>query len=435
MGKKPFKASHVERRYNTYFAVLYVPADVRHIIKKAKFYKSTETDNQKQAEAIAAVWVINWKNQIEKARSIVQSNAADKDVNSAIKLYEEYLSNSNPMLVREIMEEEEFRIRHQQGERAADIFKDIASGKQRHLKSLESGWLKNEKDKGLAEKTIDQMKSDVELLYDPFPTANLLTFKNVELFLLALGTHHQLSASSIKRITGSCRNFYRYLQKVKELPPDLPNPFVVPEDFRISNKPNSKAKFKTEPWQPFDTDDIVFLHECAILKGDEQLANLILVGAYTGARIEEICSIRCKDIDLKSMSIRITDSKTEAGRRIIPIHSQLRDRIVGMMEQSSDDYLISGLSPNKYGDRSNAVGKRFGRLKTAEEYGPQHVFHSIRKTLVTLLENHGVGENVAADIVGHEKPRITYGLYSGGTTLDVMREAIERITYDFTPAS
>lgn len=435
MGKKPFKASHVERRYNTYFAVLYVPADVRHIIKKAKFYKSTETDNQKQAEAIAAVWVINWKNQIEKARLIVQSNAADKDVNSAIKLYEEYLSNSNPMLVKEIMEEEEFRIRHQQGERAADIFKDIASGMQRHLKSLESGWLKNEKDKGLAEKTIDQMKSDVELLYDPFPTANLLTFKNVELFLLALGTHHQLSASSIKRITGSCRNFYRYLQKVKELPPDLPNPFVVPEDFRISNKPNSKAKFKTEPWQPFDSDDIVFLYQCATLKGDEQLANLILVGAYTGARIEELCSIRCKDIDLKSMSIRITDSKTEAGRRVIPIHTQLQDRIVGMMEQSSDDYLISGLSPNKYGDRSNAVGKRFGRLKTAEEYGPQHVFHSIRKTLVTLLENHGVGENVAADIVGHEKPRITYGLYSGGTTLEVMREAIERITYDFPTAS
>jgi hypothetical protein len=48
-----------------------------------------------------------------------------------------------------------------------------------------------------------------------------------------------------------------------------------------------------------------------------------------------------------------------------------------------------------------------------------------------MLENKGVGENVAADIVGHEKPRITYGLYSGGTTLDVMREALERISYEF----
>jgi len=125
MAPKSFKPSHVELRYNTYFAVLYVPADVRHIIKKVKFYKSTKTGNLKQAEAIAAVWVINWKNQIDKARSIVQSNAADKDINSAVKLYEEYLSNDNPMLVKEIMEEEEFRLRREQGERTADIFKDL----------------------------------------------------------------------------------------------------------------------------------------------------------------------------------------------------------------------------------------------------------------------------------------------------------------------
>ena len=94
---------------------------VRHIIKKAKFYKSTETNNLKQAEAIAAVWVINWKNQIEKARTIVNVNSADANVQSATKLYEEYLANDNPMRVKEIMEEEEIRIRHEQGETAGDV--------------------------------------------------------------------------------------------------------------------------------------------------------------------------------------------------------------------------------------------------------------------------------------------------------------------------
>ena len=140
MAKKPFKPSHVELRYRTYFALLYVPKDVRHIIKKAKFYKSTETDNLKQAEAIAAVWVINWKRQIEKARSIIQANSANADINSAIKLYEEQLSNDNPLLVKEIMEEEEIRIRREQGERPADIFKSLASGKQRYLKNIEPEW-------------------------------------------------------------------------------------------------------------------------------------------------------------------------------------------------------------------------------------------------------------------------------------------------------
>jgi integrase len=431
MGNKPFKASHVERRYNTYYAVLYVPADVRHIIRKAKFYRSTETDDLKKAEAIAAVWVINWKNQIEKARSIVNANSNDPNVQSATKLYEEYLASDSPLLVKEIMEEEVIRVRREQGERAADIFKTLASGEQRNLKSLEADWLKNEKEKGLEDKTIDQMRSDIALLYDPFPTANMLTQKNIEVFLTYLGTTGNLSASSIKRITGACRNFYKYLQKIKEVPIDLPNPFVVPEDFKISNKPNSKAKFKTEPWRPFEPDDIIYLHTCATLKGDIQLADLILIGAYTGARIEEICSIKCQDIDDKTSSIRITDSKTEAGKRLIPIHSKLKDRIKQLVAKSDDDFVITGLTKNKYGDRSNAVGKRFGRLKSLEGYESQHVFHSIRKTLVTMLENQGIGENVAADIVGHEKPRITYGLYSGGTTLGVMREAIERISYDF----
>nr|RDS94676.1 hypothetical protein DWF04_18535 [Cereibacter sphaeroides f. sp. denitrificans] len=60
---------------------------------------------------------------------------------------------------------------------------------------------------------------------------------------------------------------------------------------------------------------------------------------------------------------------------------------------------------------------------------PIYVFHSIRKTVATKLENAGVAENVAADILGHEKPNITFGLYSGGTSLEVRQAAIELIDY------
>lgn len=59
------------------------------------------------------------------------------------------------------------------------------------------------------------------------------------------------------------------------------------------------------------------------------------------------------------------------------------------------------------------------------------MFHSIRKTVVTLLEDAGVSENLTADIMGHEKPRITYGLYSGGHSLTSMKEAIEKIHCPF----
>ena len=87
------------------------------------------------------------------------------------------------------------------------------------------------------------------------------------------------------------------------------------------------------------------------------------------------------------------------------------------------------LTVNKYGDRSNRIGKRFGRLKTDLGFGSQLVFHSIRKTVVAILENAGVAENVVADIVGHEKTTMTYGLYSGGLSLAVKREALDKLAY------
>ena len=45
------------------------------------------------------------------------------------------------------------------------------------------------------------------------------------------------------------------------------------------------------------------------------------------------------------------------------------------------------------------------------------------------LENAGVPENVVANIVGHEKTTMTYGLYSGGLSLAVKREALAKLTY------
>jgi len=273
------------------------------------------------------------------------------------------------------------------------------------------------------------MASDVELLTDQFPTAPLITIKSVDLWIRHIAKKGELTASSVNRIIGSGKNFFKYLQLIKEVPQSESNPFIVPTEFKISNKPNSKSINKTQSWLPFSPKEIVGLHQDA-LNEHQTLADLILIAMHTGARIEEICSLLCKHINLHEQSITIVDAKTEAGERTIPIHPFIKDRIEELIEESTDDYLLTGLTKNKYGDRSNAIGKRFGRLKTKHNFSSRYVFHSIRKTFTTMLENAGVGENLAADIVGHEKPRITYGLYSGGASLEVMREAIKKITYE-----
>ncbi len=420
------KPSYLDKRYKTYFAVLYVPKDVRHIIGKAKFYKSTETGDRKLAESIASIYVREWQAKIDAARA----NSDDPIIQSAIEI-RKILKSSPAYLVADVIDEEVARLRIENKSLHADSFEVIAKGKKKHLKTLIKSWQKNEHDKGLKQKTIDQMTSDVTLLINQFPSANLLTRKNINLWIKQIGRNN-LTASSINRIIKSCRNFYKYLQLINEVTEeDDSDPFIVPTEFKLTKKVNAKSINKVQSWVPFEVEEIIFLYKEAI-KENQSLSDLILIAMHTGARIEEICSLRCKDIDLDEASFTISDAKTKAGIRTIPIHSFIKPRVKKLVINSTDDYLLPNLSKNKYGDRSNALGKRFGRLKEKHQFTSRHVFHSIRKTFTTLLENNGVSENVAADIVGHEKPRITYGLYSGGSTLETMREAIEKIRYKLT---
>lgn len=49
--------------------------------------------------------------------------------------------------------------------------------------------------------------------------------------------------------------------------------------------------------------------------------------------------------------------------------------------------------------------------------------------MITKLEQADVSESVTADIVGHEKKTITYGLYSGGSSMAQKIEVIEKIKF------
>ena len=164
---------------------------------------------------------------------------------------------------------------------------------------------------------------------------------------------------------------------------------------------------------------------------DTALADLITLGLYTGARIEELCRLRVDDIIVEDnhRALRIAKSKTQAGTRTVPLHSAITYLVDRLAADSKDGYLVFSKSKNQYDERSTGLSRRFGRLKSSLGYGPELVFHSLRKTVTTKLEQAGVSEGIAADIVGHEKQTITYGLYSGGTSMAQKMEAINNITY------
>jgi integrase len=75
------------------------------------------------------------------------------------------------------------------------------------------------------------------------------------------------------------------------------------------------------------------------------------------------------------------------------------------------------------------MSKQFGKVKSKLGFDTRYVFHSIRATVATQLEQAGVPEGVAADILGHDKPNMSYGVYSGGTSFEQKRDAIEKLDY------
>ena len=121
------------------------------------------------------------------------------------------------------------------------------------------------------------------------------------------------------------------------------------------------------------------------------------------------------------------EAKTKGEVRIVPIHPCLKPLIKKLIKDSNNDYLVTDQNNDTHGKKSNALIKRFNRLKVRPGFGSNKVFHSKRKTVITIFENHKTPEGVSADIVGHEKKTMTYGLYSGGSGGKFKFDAIKKI--------
>ena len=168
-----------------------------------------------------------------------------------------------------------------------------------------------------------------------------------------------------------------------------------------------KSLGKKQSYIPFEWDELMAIRELC----DDELKEVVDIARYTGMRIAEIClqdktvthqGVECFYVDEKA-------AKTGASVRYVPVAKEIKH--------------IELKLRNK-----NAIGKRFGRHKKAVVGDdPRKVFHSIRKNVTTLLEQGGVSEGVAADLIGHEKKTMTYGLYSGGSSIKQLQQAINVI--------
>lgn len=191
--------------------------------------------------------------------------------------------------------------------------------------------------------------------------------------------------------------------------------------------------------RPYTEDEIV-----ALLNGPELqkgaaytkalLLELYTVGFYTGARLDEICSLTLRDIrEIEDgYLLKIRKAKTKAGQREIPVlHpipvAVLKRLIVGRTDP--DAQLWASFKPGGPDDKlSWHPQKALGRYRDSIGLGTETDFHSTRRNFTTHLESCEVNWLSVQRYVGHATKDITSRVYSRPTA-EGMRAVASAIRY------
>lgn len=464
-------------RGGNWYVRLSVPADVRPILNRREYTASLKTGSKQEAQRLKLPFLQTWRDEIAEARGLtpdlgekqretaytasqgieqflndsVAKTALGKNEDSATSFAElaERLNLSGParqmaeMMFNKYqgqldMEESVEMLKALAMHSQADVYRELNPvdpaevkgilkdpSQYRSKSPLTLPRLKGFEDyqrntKGIVSKTVDMQVSRLKKLKAWLEENRAdLTHDSIEKYLDTL----PFSTKTKKQHLFAGNSFWKYAlrkdSQFKERHKDQANPFEKHEfeEHRGTKKNERKA---------FTVEDIRTLYETS---KNQNLSDLIAIGAYTGARIEEICRLETRDI-LTSEGVKcfyIRDGKTENAERIVPIHKTLKPIVKRLIKDSEDQFLIPVSGRNKYGNRSDSLGKQFGRLKKSLGFGSEFVFHSLRKSFITFLQNNDIPGLTIASIVGHETGTITFDVYSAGPNANQKLKAISSL--------
>lgn len=170
-----------------------------------------------------------------------------------------------------------------------------------------------------------------------------------------------------------------------------------------------KAK-QGERKRSFTDDEAKIVLRAALAEQDPVKRWVPWIGAYTGARLSEICQLRREDV------LRIEDVwcvkfvpeagslKTSGSERIVPVHPALVESgFLSFAAQVKSGPLFSELSPDKFGKRGGNGTKMIGRFVRQLGLKDPRLSpsHSWRHRIKTLGRKHGLAQDILNAITGH----------------------------------
>ena len=231
----------------------------------------------------------------------------------------------------------------------------------------------------------------------------------------------RLSRSSVVKHLSALRVLFRWLLDREDADTRPANPF----DGVQPAKTKRGSETARRPWKPEELS--TFLRSAP---QDDPMWSLGVLAAYSGARLEELASLRVTDVESGSFLIR--EGKRQASVRRVPIHPAIAPLFARLVEESPDGYVLPYLlTSGADKSRGKLVGKRF--LHTMRGLGitdKRVVFHSLRNTVSTQLIAKGVPLERVQLIVGHAELGSTGDYVDAGSVQDMAnRDALALVSY------
>lgn len=134
---------------------------------------------------------------------------------------------------------------------------------------------------------------------------------------------------------------------------------------------------------------------------DQDLRDLGSLMLETGSRPSEILSLESRDVDLARRTIKITDSKTAAGRRTLFLSQEAFEIASQRLADGRLTLFLHGGHPGRMLVKVDALHKA-----VAKALGMDWVLYSLRHTFASRLAAKGCPLATLAAILGHSSLRI-----------------------------
>lgn len=245
-------------------------------------------------------------------------------------------------------------------------------------------------------------------------------------------TAPRMAMKTVKRHFSGMNSIWRWLVFKKYVPAQI-------DPFHGHAFPGAKSKKSArDTWAMEDMQRLFSSLEYRQANSHSALHWLPLISLYSGMRLEEICRLRPHhDITVRdgiySFIIQKRDGwdpKTEAGERIVPVHSWLlshgfRTFVQDMKVRGAEHIFPELILDSKKHKLSSEFSREFSRLKIALGVAKKTTFHSFRHTFRTALESTDHKESHIDAVMGHEGGKGEGRVYAKGVSIAKLKEVVE----------